>query len=50
MSATALELAPLLGISEPVVHLLCDDTANAVALREAYGKRRIKGILGCWQA
>jgi hypothetical protein len=31
MSATALAPAPLLGISGPVVHLLCDDTAHAVA-------------------
>jgi hypothetical protein len=46
ISATALEPAPLLGISEPVVHVLCDDTAHAVALREAYGKRRIDLISG----
>jgi hypothetical protein len=46
MSATVLEPAPLLGISEPVVHLLCDDTTNALALREAYGKRRIDLISG----
>jgi hypothetical protein len=46
MSATALEPAPLLARSEPVVHLLCEDIAGVLAIREAYGKHRIDLISG----
>jgi hypothetical protein len=45
-SATALEPAPLLAISEPVVRLLCGNTAQEVAVREACAKRLIDKISG----